>query len=127
MLSAYVSNHQRDWDEYVPLVMMAYRSSVHERTGTTPVLMTFGREITLPIDIVFDDPEKQSSESQKYKTDYAIELKERLNEIYELSRKKMQLSVENMKMNHDLRVNLHNYTIGDKVWYFDHKRIYFGV
>ena len=28
-----------------------------------------------------------------------------------------------MKRNYDLRVNLHNYTVGDKVWYFDPKRI----
>ncbi|KAL3886088.1 hypothetical protein ACJMK2_026111 [Sinanodonta woodiana] len=102
MLSAYVSDHQRDWDEYVSLVMMAYRYSVHESTGTTPVLMTFGREITLPIDIVFGDPKKKPSESQKYKTDYANELKEKPNEIHELSRKKIQLSGENMKRNYDL-------------------------
>ena len=45
MLSAFVSEHQRDWVEYIPLVMMAYRSSVHESTCTTPSMMTFGREI----------------------------------------------------------------------------------
>ena len=45
MLSAFVSEHQKDWDEYVPLVMMAYRSSVHESTGTSACKMTFGHEI----------------------------------------------------------------------------------
>ena len=42
MLSAFVSEHQRELDEYVPLVMMVYWSSVHESTGTSASKMTFG-------------------------------------------------------------------------------------
>ena len=53
MLSKYVSDNQRDWDVHLPLVMMAYRSSVHEATTFTPYFMMFGREICLPIDIMF--------------------------------------------------------------------------
>ena len=30
MFSAYVSDHQRDWDSHLPYVMMAYRSAKHE-------------------------------------------------------------------------------------------------
>ena len=36
MLSKYISKAQRDWDEYLPLLLLAYRSSVHESTGQTP-------------------------------------------------------------------------------------------
>ena len=32
MLAKYVADHQRDWDVHLPLVMMAYRSSVHFST-----------------------------------------------------------------------------------------------
>ena len=39
---AYVSHHQRDWDGHLPLVMMAYRSSVHE--VQLPVDVMFGRQ-----------------------------------------------------------------------------------
>ena len=52
MLSKYVSDNQRDWDVYLPLVMMAYRSSVHEATTFTPYFMMFGRGICLPIGIM---------------------------------------------------------------------------
>ena len=34
MLSAFVRENQRDWDEYVYLLMLAYRSSEHESIGT---------------------------------------------------------------------------------------------
>ncbi|PIK59483.1 Retrovirus-related Pol polyprotein from transposon [Apostichopus japonicus] len=43
MLSAVVSENQRDWDEWLPHVTMAYRSSVHETTGETPSVMMLGR------------------------------------------------------------------------------------
>ncbi|CAC5418554.1 unnamed protein product [Mytilus coruscus] len=36
MLSSFVEQNQRNWDEYIPFVMMAYRASEHETTGQTP-------------------------------------------------------------------------------------------
>lgn len=36
MLTAFVNKSQRNWDKYLSLLMMAYRSSVHESTGTSP-------------------------------------------------------------------------------------------
>jgi hypothetical protein len=39
-----VSTHQRDWDERLPLFLLAYRASTHDITGMTPANMVFGRE-----------------------------------------------------------------------------------
>ena len=50
MLSKVVDNDHRNWDEFLPLVMLAYRSSIHESTGESPVHMLCGRDIQLPID-----------------------------------------------------------------------------
>ena len=36
MLSLYVKTNQRDWDKFVPLVTMAYRSTPQESTHVTP-------------------------------------------------------------------------------------------
>ena len=45
MLSAFDRENQRDWDEYVYLLMFAYRSSEHESMGTSPNSMMFGIEL----------------------------------------------------------------------------------
>jgi hypothetical protein len=33
MISKFVSKNQKDWDLYLPYLMMAYRSSVHDTMG----------------------------------------------------------------------------------------------
>jgi transposase InsO family protein len=48
MLYAYCSEHQRDWDTYVPLVAHAYRTTVNETTGYTPFFLMYGRECRMP-------------------------------------------------------------------------------
>jgi hypothetical protein len=37
MLSAFVNEHQNDWDEYLPYISMAYRAAEHETKGNTPI------------------------------------------------------------------------------------------
>jgi hypothetical protein len=49
--------HQKDWDEYLPLLMMAYMSAVHESTGYSACKMIFGREVNLPLDLEIGKPD----------------------------------------------------------------------
>ncbi|GFT89899.1 retrovirus-related Pol polyprotein from transposon 412 [Trichonephila clavipes] len=48
-LSLMVSKNQQDWDQKVPLFLLAYRSAVHETTGYSPSQMLFGRDFRLPL------------------------------------------------------------------------------
>ena len=52
LLAKTVSDNQKDWDECLPFVMMAYRSSTHESTGFSPTELMMGREVSLPIDLI---------------------------------------------------------------------------
>ena len=82
MLSAYVDQNQKHWDIYIPLLMMAYRSSVHDTTKCTPSSMMLGREIRLPTDLALGKPEMRKS---IYETDYAYELEKQLVQIHDLA------------------------------------------
>ena len=57
MLPKYESKNHVDWDDNLQLVMLAYRSSVHETTKQTPFFMSFGREVCLPVDVMFGGSE----------------------------------------------------------------------
>lgn len=48
MLSQYISDHQKDWDEYLPYVLFAYRTAVHEATNETPFYMMMTRDARIP-------------------------------------------------------------------------------
>lgn len=45
MLSSYIHENQRKWDEYLPELGCAYRSARHEVTGVTPYFANFGQEM----------------------------------------------------------------------------------
>jgi hypothetical protein len=119
MLRAYVSANQKDWDKYVPLVMMAYRSAVHEFTGVSPCEMMLGRDIALPIDISLGRPEK---ESKIPGSDYAYDLAAHMSQIHPLVREHVILASDSMKRNYDQKKHLKVYTRGDAVWL--HNNIY---
>ena len=61
MLSMYCIQDRKDWDLYLPQVMMAYRSSVHSSTGQSPYKMVYGHEIMLPMAAVVEQPKGEMS------------------------------------------------------------------
>ena len=69
ILAKYVSHHQRDRDEHLPLVMMAYRSSIHASTQYTPFCLLFGHEMRLPIDVMFGRQPNHQLEVSEYVRD----------------------------------------------------------
>lgn len=46
---------QRNWNAFLSIVMMAYRSSVQESRKVSPSCMMLGREISLLINIVLGE------------------------------------------------------------------------
>jgi hypothetical protein len=60
-----VSTHQKDWDERLPIFLLAYRASTHDTTGMTPANMVFGRELRLPCDLLFGAPPQTRNSQQR--------------------------------------------------------------
>ena len=52
LLRAYVSKNQKDWCEYLDLVLFAYRTSVHSSTGFSPFELVYGRAARLPMHLL---------------------------------------------------------------------------
>jgi hypothetical protein len=52
ILRAYCQDHQDNWHELLPSIMMAFRMSPGvQTTGYSPFQILFGREMKLPIDV----------------------------------------------------------------------------
>ncbi|PNF14662.1 hypothetical protein B7P43_G11732, partial [Cryptotermes secundus] len=68
-----VASHQRDWDEKLPLFLLAYRASTHDTTCLTPAGLVFRRELRL----------------------------DRLNDIHDYARRHLKLANDRIKIDMD--------------------------
>ena len=66
ILSAYVSDHQDDWDQWVHLAVYAYNTSTHEATGFSPYELVFGRLARTPLELDLDLPLKNPCSQSEY-------------------------------------------------------------
>ncbi|VDI66204.1 Hypothetical predicted protein [Mytilus galloprovincialis] len=102
MLSKVVSRDQKNWDEVLPMVMLAYRTSEHDSTGQTPSMMMFGREAELPIDLVLGLPPNVIPSTH---SDYVSNLVNRLDRIHTVASKQMESARDRQKRNYDIKIN----------------------
>ena len=49
LLCKLISDHCRDWAEFLPKVVFAYNTLMHESTGFTPYRLMFGWEAIWPL------------------------------------------------------------------------------
>ena len=54
----YVAKNQKDWDDFVPLILFAHRTSISEVIGDPPFncVYIYGRKPRLPVDVKFLPP-----------------------------------------------------------------------
>ena len=52
ILCKLISDHRRDWADFLPKAVLAYNTIVHESTGFTPYHLMFGSEAILPLDAI---------------------------------------------------------------------------
>uniref|UniRef100_H2ZRT1 Gypsy retrotransposon integrase-like protein 1 n=1 Tax=Latimeria chalumnae TaxID=7897 RepID=H2ZRT1_LATCH len=113
MLSMFVEANQSNWDQMLPFVMMAYRSSVQSSTGSTPFKVLFGREITLPVDVVMNIKPEQE---YHYVSEYVQQTASCLQSMAEAVQCHQASASQKQKAYFDLKVTPHTYEVGEYVW-----------
>lgn len=114
ILAKWVSENQRDWDDRLPAVAFAYRTSVQESTGFSPFYLMFGREPTIPADIVYGLPPKDT----EYETpvEFVAAQQEKLHDAFTLVREHLNRAAERRKTHYDMRTRPRSFQRGDWVW-----------
>ena len=117
MLSKFCEDNS-EWDQHLPFVMCAYRSTVHASTGSTPNMLFMGREITLPIDLLC--PPKTNPD-YVCPTSYIQWLRASMQKSSEKARTSLGKSAVVQKKNYDkhFHVKDRTYKVGSYVlrWY----------
>ncbi|KAM0724689.1 Retrovirus-related Pol polyprotein from transposon 412 [Formica fusca] len=122
-LAKYVAQNQRDWDQWVPMFLLAYRSSKHETTGLTPAELYFARDLKLPVDLLRGSPPQFSGEKSFPEEDFLNNLKKKLERIHSYVGKQMNLKSSQMKARYDRRAREILFQEGQRVWFFNPRRI----
>ena len=121
MIGKVVDQDQRDWDEYLPSVMAAYRASKHSATQSSPNQLVFGKENRSPIDIVLgpvvDEPQNYDSYDE-----YVLDLQKRLRVSHQIAREHLEVAAGRRKQEYDVKVKATTFKVGEWVWYFYPRR-----
>jgi hypothetical protein len=109
-----VTSNQRDWDEKLPLFLLAYSASTHDTTGLTPASLVFGRELRLPCNLLVGVP----PDKEQPTSDYVAELMDQLYDIQNYARQNLKLASDWMKTRYDKPANSAGYQEDDRVWLY---------
>ncbi|XP_073976437.1 uncharacterized protein [Rhodnius prolixus] len=110
-------DHQENWDEHTPPIMMAYRSAVHETTGRTPASLVFGRGHRLTVDLPFGSLEAEESDVDSC----AAELRHKLRAVRGKVRDRKRLDSDRTTTLYGRQVIGRTFQRGGKVW--SYKRV----
>lgn len=100
-------------------MMYAYRSSVHESTNETPAMMMLGREVELPVDLLYGKPPTDETHLERTSVDYLENLWTRMWAVHDLARKQMTRASDRQKRHYDLNASTTVYKPGDAVWVYN--------
>ena len=119
MLSHFVRKDAKNWDDYVPYAVMAYRAMPHCSTKYSPYYLVFGRDMRLPIE---DDWRPNVSGEKLGDDEYERHVKllaERLREANAAAGQQSKLSHEVAKRYYDRQTKLEQFSKGDLVYIYD--------
>ena len=51
-----MTHNSKNWDQYLGLLLAAYRATPHPGTGYSPNMLMFGREVNMPKDLLYPFP-----------------------------------------------------------------------
>ena len=112
MLSTTVGKHPSNWEQNIRRVCLAYNSSVHASTGFSPFFLMFGRQVKLPVDLMYGSSKIEEVPVQEY----VQKLKEDLQSSYQLVRDRCVTEHKRQKAIYDEKFHGAPFNQGDLVW-----------
>ena len=119
-LAIVVSEHQKDWDAHLPLVVMAYRSAVQTSTSCTPALLMLGRELRTPALMALGQP--PDGVDAPVGPEYARMLQDRLEVAHRFARKEQEEAGARQRRQYDLSARGRHFVPGESVWVYNPRR-----
>lgn len=112
---AQLAQKEEEWDEYLPFVLMAYRSTPQDSTGFSPYRLMFGREMPKPIDVAL----QPKPNFEEYDTnDYRMKLEKGLEIVHQLAKENIKNAQIRQERNYKKKGEEKSFHEGDWVYLF---------
>ena len=116
MLKRMCAKRPKDWDRYIDPLLFAYREMPQESLGFSPFEMLYGRSVRGPIRILRELWTREQPDSDVRSTyEYVANLRERLQETWELAHNQLLCSQNRYKKLYDYKAKERIFSRGDKV------------
>ena len=86
----HVAKNQKDWDDFIPLILFTHRTSVSEAIDDFPLYSLYGREPRLNVDVKFLPPAADDLSTSVL--DYRKRIVEKVQLAQNLARENTQCS-----------------------------------
>ena len=120
MLSMFVDEYGQTWEDHLPYVMMAYRSSIHDTTGLSPNMLMLAREVNLPLDLTMGPPPDQAG--TVCRVTYVEWMREAISHAHNFVVEKLRSSLGHQKSCYDVSARPRRPHLGQWVWMFSHAK-----
>ena len=110
----YVAKNQKDWDDFIPLILFAHQTSISEAIGDSPFYCLYGREPRLPVDVKFLPPPADDLSTSVL--DHRKRIVEKVELAQNLACENIQRSQQKIKEYYDRNASQPLFEIGQRVW-----------
>ena len=118
-LSMYVAKDQKDWVEYIPLILFAHRTSICEEIGDSPFYVLYGQEPRLPVDVKLLPKESEDLSSSVF--EHRKSVVEKVELAQNIAKENIQRSQQRMKEYYDQKSKMPTFEVGQRVWVYTPK------
>ena len=115
MLRKFVASNAKDWDEYLPYLLFAYREVPQESTGFSPFELLYGRRVRGPLDVLREMWTGDEPAEEQTVFTHLAEMRIRLEQMSELVQNSMTASQKKQKEHYDKKMKEQPLKAGDKV------------
>ena len=117
IIRCFIKDDQKSWDEYLPFVGAAIRAMQNRQTGYSANFMMFGRELTMPADLVFKSPTIDTQHDNA--PEFVKRLYKVMQEAHQIARERLKSTQFRQKKTYDVKLRQSTYSSGDLVYKLD--------
>ncbi len=101
ILKTLVRDNKMQWDDDLSFALMAYQAISHSTTGFSPNILVYGKENSMPCDIMYDQTGAVYNRQYGCFCEYVDKLRTNMVVAYVRARQIMGIAANRQRINHD--------------------------